>query len=212
MQGFPVATRGQRIGLLGGSFDPAHGGHVHVTRAALARFGLDRVWWLVSPGNPLKPEGPAPMAARLAAARARVHGARVVVSDLEARIGTRRTAETLAWLVRHYPGVRFVWLMGADNLMQFHRWGAWREIAAGVPLGIVARPGATLAPVRAVAARVLAQARVPQAAARTLPGRRPPAWCHVSVPLHPASSSALRARGAWPTAGGKAGQGMSRKS
>ncbi|MCE8471321.1 nicotinate-nicotinamide nucleotide adenylyltransferase, partial [Rhodovulum sulfidophilum] len=124
--GFPKAGAGQKIGLLGGSFDPAHEGHAHITRTALKRFGLDRVWWLVSPGNPLKAEGPAPMARRLAAAEAVMQHPRVAITDLEARIGTRYTAETLERLMRLYPGVRFVWLMGADNLISFHRWERWR--------------------------------------------------------------------------------------
>jgi len=123
--GFPVARKGMVIGLLGGSFDPAHGGHVHITREALKRMGLDRFWWLVSPGKPLKAKGPAPLADRMARARAVMRDPRVVVSDLETRLGTRYTAETLERLVAIYPGVRFVWLMGADNLGQFHRWERW---------------------------------------------------------------------------------------
>ena len=127
-QGFPIATRGQRIGLLGGSFDPAHAGHAHITREALRRFGLDRIWWLVSPGNPLKAHGPAPMAERLARARRVMPDPRVSITGLEAELGTRYTAQTLARLGALYPGVRFVWLMGADNLVQFDRWENWREI------------------------------------------------------------------------------------
>ena len=139
--GLPVAQPGQAIGLLGGSFDPAHAGHAHITREALKRFGLDRIWWLVSPGNPLKPEGPAPLAQRMAAARALMRHPRVTVSDIEARLGTRYTAETLGALRARYPGVRFVWLMGADNLAQFHLWERWQEIAESVPVGVIARPG-----------------------------------------------------------------------
>ena len=116
----PFATSGQVIGLLGGSFDPAHEGHAHITREALKRFGLDRVWWLLSPGNPLKDHGPAPMAQRKARAQAVMDHPRVEITDIEAQLGTRYTAQTLAALRRRYPGVRFVWLMGADNLAQFH--------------------------------------------------------------------------------------------
>lgn len=119
--GFPNARPGMCIGLLGGSFDPPHAGHVHITREALKRFGLDAVWWLVSPGNPLKTRGPAPLDRRMAAARAIMRHPRVEVTDIEARLGTRYTAETLAALFARYPGVRFVWLMGADNLASFHR-------------------------------------------------------------------------------------------
>ena len=134
-EGFPATGRGRAVGLLGGSFDPPHQGHVAITRAALTRFGLDQVWWVVSPGNPLKPHGPAPLAERLAAARALIRHPRVTVSDVEARLGTRYTADTLAALQRRYPGVRFVWLMGADNLVQLPQWDGWRRIMDSVPLG-----------------------------------------------------------------------------
>ncbi len=191
---------GQRVGLLGGSFDPPHAGHLHITRAALARFGLDRIWWLVSPGNPLKARGPAAIGARVAAARALISGnGRIVVTDLEARLGTRATADTLGRLGALYPGVRFVWLMGSDNLVQFHRWERWRDILNSVPVGVLARPGSTLAARNAVAARAFARARLPETAARSLGRIAPPVWCMVNLPLHAASSSAIRARGDWPT-------------
>lgn len=193
--GFPLAFPGMRIGLLGGSFDPAHAGHVRITREALRRFRLDRVWWLVSPGNPLKPHGPAAMAARIAAARALLCDPRVVVTDLEARLGTRMTADTIAALQARWPGVRFVWLMGADNLIQFDRWTRWREIAARVPIGVLARPD-TRSPARhARAATILRAARLPQARAAELATRPPPAWVLVNIPMHGASSSAIRAAG-----------------
>lgn len=197
MQGFPFAVRGQRIGLLGGSFDPPHAGHVHITREALRRFDLDRVWWLASPGNPLKDEGPAPMARRLAVARTMIRDPRVQVSDIEARIGTRYTAETLAFLCAHYPGVRFVWLMGADNLAGFHRWDRWRMILRQVPVGVIARPGWGLRGLHSMAARAYAPARLPQTRARLLADQAPPAWCYVTIPMQDISSSDLRARGGW---------------
>ncbi len=188
-----------RVGLLGGSFDPAHSGHVHIARAALKRFALDRVIWLVSPGNPLKPNPPAPMAARLARANALLDGhPRICVSDIEALIGTRYTAQTLAALRHRMPGVRFVWLMGADNLAQFHRWEDWRSIAANVPLGVLARPGYRLQARLSPAARVLRSARVPAHAAAGLALRPAPAWCYLTVPLDPSSSTALRAAAATP--------------
>jgi len=132
--GLPTAPAGQRIGLLGGSFDPPHDGHVHITTAALKRFGLDRVWWLVSPGNPLKSQGPAPLPERMQAAQALMRHPRVTVTDIEARLGTRFTAETLQALQHRYPDVQFVWLMGADNLAQFHRWHAPRWCFINLPL------------------------------------------------------------------------------
>ena len=184
------------IGLLGGSFDPAHDGHVHITREAIRRIGLDRVWWLVSPGNPLKVLQPAPMAERMVQARALLgDDPRVVVSDLEARLGTRATVDTLRRLQAIYPGVRFVWLMGADNLVQFHRWSRWREILARVPVAVMARPGAGLAARLSVTARVYRGSQV--ARAERLAGEAVPAWSFVNLPLHGASSSAIRARGEW---------------
>jgi len=190
----PHAARGQVIGLLGGSFDPAHQGHVAITRAALRRFGLDAVWWLVSPGNPLKVRQPAPTADRVATARALIRHPRVTVTDIESRLGTRYTAETLRRLTRLYPGVRFVWLMGADNLAQFHRWEDWRGIARMAALGVLARPGQQMAALNSPAARVLASAHLPQSAASRL-GRAPrPVWCFVTLPMVAASSSDIRAR------------------
>ena len=194
-QGFPIATRGMVVGLLGGSFDPAHAGHVHITQEALARMGLDRVWWLVTPGNPLKARQPAPMADRLARARAVMQHPRVVITDLEARLGTRYTAETIARLQAIYPGVRFVWLMGADNLVQFHKWDHWRDILRAVPVGVLARPGAGVAARLSVAARSFRVDRV--ARGESLSARKAPAWCFVNVPMVNLSSSAIRARGEW---------------
>lgn len=139
--GFPVASRGMVIGLLGGSFDPAHEGHVHITREALKRMGLDQVWWLVTPGNPLKARQPAPLADRMARARAVMRHPKVRITALEEALGTRATADTIDRLQAIYPGVTFVWLMGADNLAQFHRWRDWRGIARTVPIAVIARPG-----------------------------------------------------------------------
>lgn len=197
VQGFPIAYAGMTVGLLGGSFDPAHEGHAHITREALKRFGLARVWWLVSPGNPLKARGPAPMADRIARARKVMGHPRVVISDIEARLGTRYTAETLQALMALYPGVRFVWLMGADNLAQFDRWQDWEWIMRNVPLGIFARPGSRLAARGARAADEFARYRLPAEAAQLLPRMAPPAWCFLDVPMVDLSSSAIRARGEW---------------
>jgi nicotinate-nucleotide adenylyltransferase len=189
----PPVGRGQAVGLLGGSFDPPHAGHVQVTETALRRLGLDRVWWLVSPGNPLKPRGPAPLPDRLAACRAILRGhPRVAATDIEARLGTRYTAETLARLGALAPGVRFVWIMGSDNLAQFHRWHDWRRIMRTVPVCVVARPGARLAARFAPAARAFRQAQLNEGEARSLIRRRPPAWVVLNMPLNPLSSTALR--------------------
>jgi nicotinate-nucleotide adenylyltransferase len=196
VQTYPPALPGLRIGLLGGSFDPPHAGHVHITRRALSVFRLDRVWWLVSPGNPLKPDSPAAIARRVAAAQALLTDGRVVVSDIEARLGTRYTAETLDHLLPR-PGVRFVWLMGADNLATLHRWERWESIMERVPLGVLARPGAQLRAGLSPAARRYAGARLPAHAAPALASRHAPAWCLVPGPMRALSSTALRAHGLW---------------
>lgn len=196
-QAWPRASPGQRIGLLGGSFDPAHEGHAAITRAALARFRLDRVWWLVSPGNPLKPAGPAPMSDRLAAARALMAHPRVTITDIEARLGTRYTADTLDRLLPLYPGVRFVWLMGSDNLAGFHHWENWTRIMRLLPLGVLARPGARARAGLSPAARAFATSRVAEGRAAGLADRTAPAWCMVQLPLVEASSTAVRQAGLW---------------
>lgn len=198
-QGFPLAGPGQVIGLFGGSFDPAHSGHVHVTEWAMRRFGLSRVWWLVSPGNPLKAHGPAPLVERMAAARRIMPDPRVEITDIEARLGTRMTVDTIRALQRHYPGVRFIWLMGSDNLVQFDRWDEWREIAARVPLGILARPGSRMPARFSRTARILQAQRLPAEQALRLAYMPPPVWCLVDIPLSRMSSSAIRAGLAAPT-------------
>ncbi len=193
----PYARPGQKIGLLGGSFDPAHSGHVHVTREALKRFGLDRVWWLVSPGNPLKKNGPAPMAERLARARRVMQHPQVSVTGIEARLGTRYTAKTLAHLQKLYPGTKFVWLMGADNLADFHRWQDWQEIMHRVPVGVIARPGERVAARTSKTAQTFKAQKLRGREARLLVQAEPPRWCLINVPMIAASSSAIRARGEW---------------
>ncbi|SEK52117.1 nicotinate-nucleotide adenylyltransferase [Roseovarius nanhaiticus] len=193
----PPARPGRVIGLLGGSFDPPHMGHVHITREALKLFGLDAVWWLVSPGNPLKARGPAQLERRMAAAREIMQHPRVHISDAEAQIGARYTARTLAALQTARPDVHFVWLMGADNMVQFHLWQDWRQIMQTVPIGILARPGARLAARASVAARVYEHARVPLGKARMLGRMEAPAWCFANVPMMALSSTRLRASGAW---------------
>ncbi|QKS10043.1 nicotinate-nucleotide adenylyltransferase [Pseudosulfitobacter pseudonitzschiae] len=193
----PFVRPGQTIGLLGGSFDPAHAGHVHITREALKRFDLDCVWWLVSPGNPLKSHGPAPLEKRMAQARRVMQHPRVTVTDIEARLGTRYTAQTLKALKAQYRGVRFVWLMGADNLAQFHLWQDWQWIMANVPVGVLARPGDRISARMSPAARLFAPYRIAGRHSHLLGWSDPPAWCFVNVPMVAQSSSAIRAAGGW---------------
>lgn len=198
----PQASAGMVIGLLGGSFDPPHRGHLHISTEALKRFGLDRIWWLVSPGNPLKPNPPAPLKKRLLAARDLVADPRIIISDIEARLGTRYTAETLAALVRLYPGVRFVWLMGADNLAQFHLWEDWDQIMQMLPIGIIARPGSRAPGRLSKAAERFARFQWPGETAHHLACARPPAWCFINIPMRTISSTEIRAKGGWDTDAG----------
>lgn len=185
---------GMKVGLLGGSFNPAHDGHAHLARTAMNRLGLDRVIWLVSPQNPLKDaRESAPLAERIASARAVASGPEMVVSDFETRAGTRWTVDTLRALTARHPGVRFVWLMGSDNLAAFHRWRGWTDILRLMPMAVVARPGSLLESRTAPAAARFAAFRVPQERARTLPGLAAPAWTYLTAPLNPRSSTAIRA-------------------
>ena len=181
-----------KVGLLGGSFDPAHLGHVAITQHALRRFGLDEIWWLFSPGNPLKSNGPAPMSDRIQVANALIQHPRVLMSDVEARIGTRYTAQTLRHLVSAHRDIQFVWLMGADNLIQFDQWKDWHWIIENVPLGILARPKSRLAPLSAKAAKIYASSRIPQRASHRLADGPTPRWCYVNMPLNHLSSTQLR--------------------
>ncbi len=185
------------IGLLGGSFDPPHAGHAHITREALKRFGLDEIWWMVSPGNPLKAHGPAPLKRRLAASRTVMVHPKVKITDIEARLGTRYSAETLAALFARYPGVRFVWLMGADNLASFHRWENWTWIAENVPLGVLARPEQRISARMSPAALKYRRFKIRGREAARLCCADAPAWCFVNVQMVALSYSEIRARGEW---------------
>jgi nicotinate-nucleotide adenylyltransferase len=187
----PARARGQWIGLMGGSFDPAHAGHRHCARRAKQRLGLDQVWWLISPQNPLKPKS-APLEARLASARAIAHGqAWLRVSAFEAGFGLRYTIETLRFLTKRANGARFVWIMGADSMATFHRWRAWRAIAETAPIVIIPRPGAGAQARGGKAFAILAHRRMP---AGKLRNAALPAWALLEGPCNPLSSTALRAR------------------
>jgi len=188
-------SSGLRVGLFGGSFNPAHDGHAHVAETAMRRLDLDRVVWLVSPQNPLKDtRHTAPLADRMASARTVARGPRMIVSDFETRAGTQWTVDTLRALVARYPGVHFVWLMGSDNLESFHRWRGWTDIMRMMPVAVVARPGSLLESRSAPAARRFAGHRVASDEARLLPIMAAPAWTYLTAPLNPSSSTALRAK------------------
>ncbi len=177
---------------MGGSFDPPHSGHVHVIEAARRALGLDRIWVFVAAGNPLKKTQTA-FIDRLAAAQRRLSGRRTAVSGLEAQLGLRYTIDLLKRLKRSAPKARFVWIMGADNLRDFHRWRSWEEIAKLVPIAVIARPGANPRAGLSRFARKFSAQRLPEDAAQMLKDRRPPAWVYITTPLDRASSTELRA-------------------
>ena len=190
----PPVAPGLRIGLYGGSFNPAHLGHRHVSLVALKRLRLDRIWWMVTPGNPLKDRGElAAIEARVARASRVADHPRISVTDFESRIGARYTQQSLRFLVLRNPAVRFVWIMGADSLATFHRWRGFSEIAALMPIAIIDRPGFTLTAPAARAARRLAPWRIPETDAGSLASRAAPAWVFLHGPRSTLSSTALRA-------------------
>jgi nicotinate-nucleotide adenylyltransferase len=190
----PPHDRGMRIGLFGGSFDPPHAAHRSASLIAMKRLDLQRVWWLVTPGNPLKnSRGLAPLPERIAAARALAHHPRIDVTGLEAEIGAHYTYDTMRYLLARCPGVRFVWIMGADNLRSFHRWQKWREIAAMVPIAVIDRLGPSLYATAGLAAQTLGRYRLPDSKARILASEPPPAWVYLHGLKSPLSSTALRA-------------------
>jgi nicotinate-nucleotide adenylyltransferase len=184
-----------RVGLLGGSFNPAHSGHRHIIELARRRLRLDQVWLLVSPGNPLKSQrGMAAFERRLASARGIADGRRVITSAIEALLGTRYTIDTVRRLLRQFPRVRFVWLMGADILPELPRWRRWLELAQRVPFAVLPRPGYNYRALASQAVRRLARARRPAHVASVLAELAAPAWIFLCVPQHAASATAIRAR------------------
>jgi ribosome silencing factor RsfS/YbeB/iojap/nicotinate (nicotinamide) nucleotide adenylyltransferase len=193
MPGVPRDTR-RRIGLLGGSFNPAHDGHRHISLEALKRLGLDEVWWLVSPQNPLKSdEGMEPLAQRVARARQLANHPHIRVEAPELLLGTRYTLDTVRALKRIYPHAQFVWLMGADILPQLVRWLGWRELFAEIPIAAFARPGWSYAALQSAAPRAFARYRLDAGQARRLPAAPAPAWCFIPSRLDSHSGTAIRA-------------------
>jgi nicotinate-nucleotide adenylyltransferase len=200
-QAIPLYTNGMRIGLLGGSFNPPHVAHRAISLFAIKRLKLDRMWWLVTPGNPLKENGSLrDLDQRAEAARAMADDPRIDVSCLESVIGTRYTVDTITYLRRRAAGLHLVWIMGADNLAQFHRWENWRRIASEVPIAVIDRPPQSFRALAAPAAQALARYRLPENQAVRLADRRAPAWVFLTGMKLNLSSSGLRnPDGSWRT-------------
>lgn len=198
--GLPAFSPGMRIGLFGGSFDPAHAGHLEVSLVALKHLRLDRVWWLVSPQNPLKPHAPSDdLKRRIAAARSLAAHPRIEVTGIEAELGTRYTAATLDRLLPRLACANPVWMMGADNLANFHRWGRWRSIVERIPVAVFNRPGNMLPALASPAATAMAGRRLRPRDAALLANTVPPAWVFLPSPYIPLSSTELRRRRATGT-------------
>ena len=197
----PAHSRGMRIGLFGGTFDPPHDAHLGACLIAMKRLDLDRVWWLVTPGNPLKENGALhDLDQRTEAARRMADDPRIDVSCLESVIGTRYTVDTITYLRRRAAGLRFVWIMGADNLAQFHRWQNWRRIASEVPIAVIDRPPQSFRALAAPAAQALARYRLPENQAVRLADQRAPAWVFLTGMKLNLSSTGLRnPDGSWRT-------------
>jgi nicotinate-nucleotide adenylyltransferase len=189
----PFYSEGMRVGLLGGSFNPPHRAHRDISLFAIKRLNLDRVWWLVTPGNPLKDRGALhDLEERAEAARQIAHDPRIDVTCLEAVIGTRYTVDTITYLRRRTAGLRLVWIMGADNLAQFHRWQHWRRIASAIPIAVIDRPPQSFRALSAPAAQALAHYRIPENQAGRLADERPPAWVFLTGMKLNLSSTGLR--------------------
>ena len=192
-QAIPLYSNGMRIGLLGGSFNPPHEAHRAISLFAIKRLKLDRVWWLVTPGNPLKSNGALnDLDTRMAAAREMADDPRIDISCLEAVIGVRYTVDTISYLRRRASGLRFVWIMGADNLAQFHRWQNWRRIASEVPIAVIDRPPQSFRALAAPAAQALARYRLPENQAARLADQHAPAWVFLTGMKSNLSSTGLR--------------------
>ena len=200
-QAIPFHTDGMRIGLLGGSFNPPHDAHRAISLFAIKRLKLDRVWWLVTPGNPLKEHGDLlDLSQRAEAARQIANDPRIDISCLESVIGTRYTVDTITYLRRRIPGLRLVWIMGADNLAQFHRWQNWRRIAAEVPLAVIDRPPQSFRALAAPAAQALARYRLPENQAARLADQHAPAWVFLTgMKLNLSSTTLRNPDGSWRT-------------
>ncbi|MCP4935550.1 MAG: nicotinate-nucleotide adenylyltransferase [bacterium] len=188
----PIVRARMRVGLLGGSFDPPHKGHVHISLEAIKRLQLDQLWWLVSPGNPLKEQGPWPLERRLQQCGELARHPKIKITALEASLGSPYTAKTLTFLTRRYPATRFVWLMGADNMASVHLWQDWQRIFRAVPVAVLDRPGQRHQVSLSIAAHVFGKDRIAEKQAASILNVVKPAWTILSVPLNYESSTRIR--------------------
>lgn len=197
-RGFLVPSRrwdGLTVGLYGGSFNPAHAGHLHVSKHAIKRLKLDALWWLVSPHNPLKQRSDlAPLSKRIKHAQSIAKKQKIYITSIEKEMGTHYSIDTILQLKRRYVRTRFIWILGADNLADFHRWRNWQEIFKMLPIAVLDRPGYSLRACSSVAARTFRSSRLPARKAPLLKRWTPPAWTFLPGPLHPASATDIRAR------------------
>lgn len=198
MQGFPSVEPGLTIGLLGGSFDPPHEGHVHITKLALKIFNLSKIWWLVCPENPIKSVIPSDLNSRFLASKKIMKHPSVVITDLERKFKTKYTFQTLIKLKKLYPSTKFVWLMGADNLINFHHWKNWDWIMKNIPIGVMARPRDQIKAGLSPAAIRFSKYRLPREKSLLLPYLSPPVWTLVTGSMKNISSTKLRVKGYWP--------------
>ena len=198
MQGFPSVEPGLTIGLLGGSFDPPHEGHVHITKLALKFFNLSKIWWLVCPENPIKSVTPSDVNSRFLASKKIMKHPSVVITDLERKFKTKYTFQTLIKLKKLYPSTKFVWLMGADNLINLHHWKNWDWIMKNIPIGVMARPRDQIKAGLSPAAIRFSKYRLPREKSLLLPYLSPPVWTLVTGSMKNISSTKLRVKGYWP--------------
>lgn len=193
----PYTTNGIRIGLLGGSFDPPHAGHLHISKWALKKFDLDFIWWLISPGNPLKEQQPASLDRRLNACNKLIDHPRIIATNFESQFKTRYTIQTLNHIRKRYSRVRFMWLMGADNLANFHHWKRWADIMHLMPIGVLARPGYQLSAANSLAAQRFQKKRLTSNQSTCLAFHPAPCWCLITGSMLDISSSQIRSDGEW---------------
>ena len=194
---FPKSHAGMRVGLLGGSFDPAHEGHLNICLHSLKCFHLDQIWLLISPGNPMKNQIPLSLKKRMDYAKKIIRHPQIKITDIETKLQTRFTHHTLLALKKLYPTTNFTWIMGADNLAQVHLWQEWETIFSLMPVGVLARPGQGILARRSPAARKYATHQISENQSRILGTATAPAWCFVSLPMSQTSSSEIRSRGSW---------------